>query len=49
MSTRWWKILRDVNVARGRILMVVAALAISLCAVMSMLTAYTVLGREVPE
>ncbi|MFC0135606.1 hypothetical protein CR105_17695 [Massilia eurypsychrophila] len=49
MSPRWIKILRDVRLARGRLLMVVLALAVSIAAVVTMLGAYTVLAREVPR
>ncbi len=49
MTTRWIKMLRDVSVARGRMGMVAAAMAVSICAVVTMLTTYTVLRREVPR
>ena len=49
MRPRWIKLLRDVRVARGRLLMVVLALAVSIAAVLTMLGAYNVLAREVPR
>lgn len=41
--------LRDVRLARGRLLLVVLALGVSVAAVLTMLSAYTVLVREVPR
>ena len=49
MSTRWMKILRDVRQTRGRLLMIVLALAVSIAAVVTMQSAYGVLAREVPR
>ncbi|MBC7843655.1 MAG: ABC transporter permease, partial [Gemmatimonadaceae bacterium] len=49
MSTRWVKVWRDVNAARGRLTMVVGALTVSLTAVVTMLTTWAVLDREVPR
>jgi putative ABC transport system permease protein len=49
MSPRWTKVLRDIHTARGRLLMIVVALAASIAAVTTMLSAYTVLMREVPR
>jgi putative ABC transport system permease protein len=49
MSPRWMKMLRDARIARGRLLMIVLALAVSIAAVVTMLSAYTVLSREVPR
>ena len=49
MSVRWMKILRDVRQTRGRLLMIVLALAVSIAAVVTMLSAYGVLAREVPR
>lgn len=49
MSTRWLKLWRDVQEAPGRLVMMVAALAVSLIAVVAMLTTFTVLRREVPR
>ncbi len=49
MSPRWMKILRDIRVARGRLLMIVIAQVASIAAVVTMLSAYTVLTREVPR
>ena len=43
------KLWRDVRVAEGRMLMVIAALAVSLAAVVSMLATFAVLRREVPR
>lgn len=48
MTPRWTKVLRDAAAARGRLSMIVAALAASIAAVATMLSAYTVLTREVP-
>lgn len=39
--------LRDARLARARLLMIVAALAVSIAAVVTMLSAYTILAREV--
>lgn len=49
MSPRWRKIRRDAGAARGRLLMVVVALCGSMAAVVTVLSAYTVLTREVPR
>jgi len=49
MSPRWTKMLRDMQTARGRLWMVVIALAASVAAVATMLSTYTVLMREVPR
>jgi putative ABC transport system permease protein len=49
VSPRWTKIQRDIYAARGRLLTIVAALAVSIAAVTTMLSAYTVLMREVPR
>src|SRR5437868_1574335 len=49
MTPRWTKMLRDVRAARGRLAMIVVALAASIAAVAAMLSAYTVLMREVPR
>lgn len=49
MSARWMKMLRDVQLARTRMLVIVVALAVSIAAVLTMLSAYTVLAREVPR
>jgi putative ABC transport system permease protein len=49
MSPRWTKVLRDIHTGRGRLLMIVVALAASIAAVTTMLSAYTVLMREVPR
>ena len=49
MSPRWTKVLRDIQMARGRLLMIIVALAASVAAVATMLSAYTVLVREVPR
>ena len=48
MSPRWMKIARDMRLARGRLAMVVVALAASIAAVVTMASAYSVLSREVP-
>jgi putative ABC transport system permease protein len=49
VTTRWTKVWRDVRVAEGRVLMIVAALAVSLAAVVTMLTTFAILRREVPQ
>lgn len=49
MSTRWKKVWRDVRAAEGRVIMIVAALSISLSAVVTMLAAFAILRREVPH
>ena len=49
MTTRWRKLVRDVQDAPGRLVMIVAALAVSLTAVVAMLATFTVLRREVPR
>lgn len=49
MSARWAKMVRDARLARGRLLMIIAALAVSIAAVVTMHSAYTVLAREVPR
>lgn len=49
MSPRWTKVLRDIQMARYRLLMVIVALAASVAAVTTMLSTYTVLEREVPR
>ena len=49
MSGRWTKIVRDASLARGRLLMIIAALSVSIAAVVTMQSAYTVLAREVPR
>ena len=49
MSARWTKIMRDASLARGRLLMIIAALSVSIAAVVTMQSAYTVLAREVPR
>ncbi len=47
VSPRWKKILRDLQAARGRMVMVVIAIAISIFGVGTMMSAYTILMREV--
>ena len=49
MSTRWIKLLRDVQDAPGRLLMIIGALAVSLTAVVAILVSFIVLRREVPR
>jgi putative ABC transport system permease protein len=49
MSPRWRKMLGDAKATRGRMLMIVVALGASIAALATMLTAYTVLTREVPR
>lgn len=48
MTTRWVKIWRDLGASRGRMALIVAALAASIAGVVTMLSAYIVLAREVP-
>ena len=45
-SPRWKKIIRDLQSAQGRMAMMVIAIAVSIFAVGMILTAYTVLSRE---
>lgn len=47
LSPRWKKVLRDLQAARGRMAMVVIAIAVSIFGVRTILSAYTVLTREV--
>lgn len=46
-SPRWKKILRDLQAARGRMTMMVIAIAVSIFGVATVLSAYTILTREV--
>ncbi|WIT13353.1 FtsX-like permease family protein [Paucibacter sediminis] len=48
MSPRWTKIWRDMQHSGGRMALIVAALAASMAGVVTMLSAYLVLAREVP-
>ena len=45
-SPRWKKLVRDLQSAQGRMAMMVIAIAVSIFAVGMILTAYTVLSRE---
>jgi len=45
-SPRWKKLVRDLQSAQGRMGMMVIAIAVSIFAVGMILTAYTVLSRE---
>ena len=47
MSPRWQKLLRDVSQARGRLLMMVVAIAAGVFAVAAISTAYTILKRDI--
>lgn len=47
LSPRWRKILRDLQAARGRMVMIVLAIAVSIFAVGTILTAYTIMTREI--
>jgi putative ABC transport system permease protein len=47
LSPRWRKLLRDVKIAKGRTLMMVLAMAIGIFGVGTMLSAYTILTREI--
>ena len=46
-SPRWKKILRDLQAARGRMAMVIIAIAVSIFGVGTILSSYTILTREV--
>ena len=46
-SPRWKKLLRDLQAARGRMAMIVAAIAVSIFGVGTILSAYTILTREI--
>ena len=46
---RWTKLWRDLNATQGRVLMMVLAIAISLFGVGSILSAYSILTREVQQ
>ena len=46
-SPRWKKLLRDLQAARGRMAMMVAAIAVSIFGVGTILSAYTILTREI--
>lgn len=46
-STRWKKLWRDLQAARGRMIMMVAAIAVSIFGVGAIMSAYTILMREV--
>jgi len=46
---RWTKLWRDLNATQGRVLMMVLAMAISLFGVGSILSAYSILTREVQQ
>jgi putative ABC transport system permease protein len=46
-SPRWKKLLRDLQSAQGRILMMVIAIAVSIFGVGTILSAYTILTREI--
>ncbi len=47
VSPRWKKLLRDLQAARGRMAMVVIAIAVSIFAVGTILSAYAILPREI--
>lgn len=47
VSPRWKKLWRDLQVARGRMIMMVVAIAVSIFGVGTILTAYTILTREI--
>ena len=46
-SPRWKKLLRDLQAARGRMVMMAVAIAVSIFGVGTILTAYTILTREI--
>lgn len=48
-SPRWKKLLRDLQAARGRMTMMVVAIAVSIFGVGTILSAYTILTREVSQ
>ena len=47
LSPRWKKILRDFQASTGRMVMTVIAIAVSIFAVGAILSAYTILTREI--
>jgi putative ABC transport system permease protein len=47
LSPRWTKLWRDLQLAQGRMLMIVLAIAVSIFGVGSILSAYTILNREI--
>jgi len=49
MSPRWIKMLRDARLARGRLAMIVVALAVGIAALVTMAGTYVVMRREVPR
>jgi putative ABC transport system permease protein len=48
-SPRWKKLIRDLQAARGRMTMMVVAIAVSIFGVGTILSAYTILNREVGQ
>jgi hypothetical protein len=47
VSPRWKKLWRDLQMAQGRMIMIVIAIAVSIFAVGTILSAYTILSREI--
>lgn len=47
LSPRWMKMLRDIRTAKGRMIMMVLAIAVGIFGVGTILNAYTVLTREI--
>lgn len=47
VSLLWRKLMRDLRIARGRMLMMVIAIAVGIFGVATILSAYTILNREV--
>ncbi|UJF31453.1 ABC transporter permease [Paenibacillus hexagrammi] len=47
ISPRWWKLLRDIQLAKGRMAMMVLAIAVGIFGVGAILSAYTILTREI--
>src|SRR5512142_1055928 len=47
LSPRWKKLLRDLQTAQGRMIMMVIAIAVSIFGVGTILSAYTILTREI--
>src|SRR5471032_824352 len=46
LSPRWTKLIRDVALTPGRVLLMVLAMAAGVCALATMLSSYTILSRE---
>src|SRR5471030_821019 len=46
LSPRWTKLLRDITLTPGRVILMVLAMAAGVCALATMLSSYTILSRE---